>query len=393
MSEIATHFYAGILALQSENLSQAEKNFQFILNINPDHVPTLINLGALELKRGAGQMAIAYFTQVLILDENNVMARQNLAATFMHYDRFENAMTHYEELKKQNCLETEDFYNMGVASAALGQLSVAKDYYQQVLALDETHNAALNNLAALHIRLGQRSDAIDLLQRALQVKPQDSASQFMLDVLTNNKQNPMASQDYVRNLFNNYALYYEQHLQKILKYSLPEQALTVLHELQFNQFKTVLDLGCGTGLSGIALRACSQHLIGVDLSKKMLSQAHDKHIYDDLIEADIVSFLSDDSHNYDLIQALDVLPYFGELENLVNKIIPRLTTQGILLFSAEISEDQPWQIQDSMRFCHDPNYIRSILEGHGLKELYRSRVIARQENEQNLYAILLAYQK
>ena len=115
MKEITAHFYAGISALQSENLDQAEAHFQSILNINPDHVPTLINLGALELKRGEGQTAIAYFTQVLILDENNVMARQNLAATFMHYDRFENAVTHYLELQKKNCLEIEDSYNMGVA--------------------------------------------------------------------------------------------------------------------------------------------------------------------------------------------------------------------------------------------------------------------------------------
>ena len=256
MSEIATHFYAGISALQSENLNQAEAHFQFILNINPDHVPTLINLGALELKRGEGQTAIAYFTQVLILDENNVMARQNLAATFMHYDRFENALTHYEELQKKNLLEIEDIYNMGVASAALGQLSVAINYYQQVIAQEESHNAALNNLAAIYIRLGQRSEAVDLLQRALQVKPQDSASQFMLDVLTNNQQNPAASQDYVRNLFNNYALYYEQHLQKILQYSVPKQSFEILQELGFNQFKQVLDLGCGTGLSGVLLREC-----------------------------------------------------------------------------------------------------------------------------------------
>lgn len=393
MKEIAAHFYAGISALQSENLNQAEVHFQSILNINPDHVPTLINLGALELKRGEGQTAIAYFTQVLILDENNVMARQNLAATFMHYDRFENALTHYQELQKKNCLEVEDIYNMGVASAALGQLSEAISYYQQVLTQDDSHNAALNNLAAIYIRLGQRSEAINLLQRALQFKPRDTTSQFMLDVLTNNKQNSTASQDYVRNLFNNYALYYEQHLQKILQYSVPKKSFEILRTLGFNQFKQVLDLGCGTGLSGIALRECSMKITGIDLSQKMLAQARVKNIYNDLFESDIISFLRNDAQSYDLIQALDVLPYFGELDELLDAIIPRLCEKGILLLSAEISEEKPWEIQDSMRFCHYPDYIHTLLEPRGLKVLHRSNVVARQENEQNLYATLFVYQK
>ena len=125
----------------------------------------------------------------------------------------------------------------------------------------------------------------------------------------------------------------------------------------------------------------------------MLAQAQSKHIYDDLIETDIISFLHEDPEYYDLIQALDVLPYFGELDELLEIIIPRLNENGILMLSAEISEKQSWQIQDSMRFCHDPNYIQSILESHRLKELHRSRVVARQENEQNLYAILFIYQK
>ncbi len=389
---IPAHFYSGVLLLQNEKLDQAEHHFQCILEISPDHVPTLINLGALELKRDAGQLAIAYFTQVLILDENNLDARRNLAATFMHYDRFENALTHYVELEKNNQLETEDLYNMGVATAALGQLSTAIHYYQQVISHDNKHSAALNNLAAIHIRLGERSEAKELLERALHANPKDASSQFMLDVLTQNKQNPAASQDYIRNLFNNYALYYEQHLKNILHYNLPQQSLDVLRALQFSSFQHALDLGCGTGLSGVVLKDCSAQLTGVDLSQKMLAHARNKNVYDCLIEADIISFLCADNQSYDLIQALDVLPYFGELNELFSALIPRLSKYGIIMLSAEISDEQPWKIQDSMRFCHNPDYIHDLLLSHSMRLLHRSRVIARQENEQNLYAMLMVYQ-
>ena len=178
-----------------------------------------------------------------------------------------------------------------------------------------------------------------------------------------------------------------------MQYSLPEKGFEILNELGFSKFQNILDLGCGTGLSGIKLRECCEKLIGVDLSKKMLAQAHAKHIYDDLVEVDIISFLREDLQHYDLIQALDVLPYLGELDELFNALVPRLNEKGVFLFSAEISENQPWKIQDSMRFCHDPDYIQSLLKSYGLKELYCSRVIARQENEQPLYATLFMYQK
>lgn len=393
VEHIPAHFYLGVLALQAEKLSQAEKHFQCLLMVNPDHVPTLINLGALELKRDAGQAAISYFTQALALDGNNSEARRNLAATFMHYDRFDNALTHYQELKKTSQLEIEDLYNMGVATAALGQLTVASDYYQQILLQQATHGAALNNLAAIHIRLGRRSEAIMLLQRALQAQPNDTASQFMLEVLLNKKQDPGASQEYVRNLFNNYAFHYEQHVQKILQYSLPQQSIEMLREFQKGMFQHVLDLGCGTGLSGAVLRASSVQLTGVDLSCKMLSQARDKHIYDQLIEADIVSFLREKQQCYDLVQALDVLPYFGELEVLFDAICSRLNINGVFIFSSEISEERSWKIQDSMRFCHHSSYIQTLLDSHSMRILQSSRVVARQENEQNLYVMLMLYQK
>ena len=389
---ISAHFYIGVLLLQLERLDQAEQHFQFILGIKPDHVQTLINFGALELKRDAGQLAIAYFTQVLILDENNLDARRNLAATFMHYDRFENALTHYVELEKNNQLEIEDLYNMGVAAAALGQLPLAISYYQQVIAYNNKHSAALNNLAAIYIRLGERSEAKDFLELALQASPDDTASRFMLDVLMDRKQNPATSHDYVRHLFNNYALYYEQHLQNILQYNLPQQGLDILRALKFDSFQHVLDLGCGTGLSGVVLRDCSAQLTGVDLSQKMLAHARHKNVYDRLIESDIVSFLWSDAQCYDLIQVLDVLPYFGELNELFAALIPRLSKYGIIVLSAEISDEQPWQIQDSMRFCHNPDYIHEVLLSHSMRLLHRSRVIARQENEQNLYAMLMVYQ-
>lgn len=390
---IAAHFYLGVIFLQEKEFAQAELHFQAILSREPNHISTLVNLGALALKREAGQTAINYFTQALILDNHHAEARRNLAATFLHYDRFENALTHYVELQKDHALEIDDYYNMGVASMVLGYLAEAEKYYQQVLQKIPNHPATLSNLAAIYIRQGKRDDAIPLLKLALKNNYTDASSEFMLNVLEKKHNQLKVSHDYIKNLFNNYAVNFDSHLQKMLCYSLPQQSFDILRAIYRDNFKHLLDLGCGTGLSGVVWREYCEHLTGVDLSEKMLAQARAKNCYDHLVESDIVSFLKNNQQDYDFIQALDVLPYFDELDELFSVMIQRLATSGILVFSAEVSATQNWAIQDSMRFCHSQNYIHGLLSKYPLQLLHSEQVIARKENEQNLYEIIMIYRR
>ena len=51
----------------------------------------------------------------------------------------------------------------------------------------------------------------------------------------------------------------------------------------------VLDLGCGTGLAGEALRRRAAWLEGVDLSSGMIDQARRKGLYDRLEVAEAVT--------------------------------------------------------------------------------------------------------
>ena len=295
---------------------------------------------------------------------------------------------HYDVLLKQDPYNTEYLYNSGVAQMALGHLQEAIAHFETILKHDSQHFAALNNLAAIQIRLGHRTEAITLLQRAIAANPKDTASQFMLHALTGDEKHPEPCADYVSNLFNNYALYYDQHMQGSLKYTLPYNIMQALHELGYTHFNRTMDLGCGTGLIGVVLRESSQHLTGLDIAAKMLAQARDKAVYDTLIEAELVHYLQENEQQYDLIVAADVLPYSGDLEPLFNVITKRLTQQGLFIFSSEISKDQPWALQDSARFCHHPDYIQQLCEQQGLKLVYQNKLVARQQDQQDLYVML-----
>jgi len=391
-AHLNAHFYLGILALENAHHDEAETRFIRVLQDNPEHVDALINLGVVALKRHRGQIAIDYFTRALALDDNNADALNNLAATFMHHDRFENALTHYAVLLKQSPENTEYHYNSGVAEMSLGQLHKASEHFNAILKQDPRHFNALTNLAAIATRLKQRTQAIYLLSRAHDIKPNDASCAFMLHALKNEPCDTCP--DYAKNLFDNYAIHYEKHLQETLNYTLPQHISRLIYQdiQPETLIEHTLDLGCGTGLTGKVLREFTTHLTGVDISAKMLRLAEEKHEYDRLIEQEIVAFLMQDETKYDLIVAADVLPYFGSLDNLFKAVRARIKPQAYWILSAEISPNPDWQLQETSRFCHHPSYIHALAHKNQFNVLQQQQHIARQQESLDLPVMLYLLQ-
>lgn len=403
-------FYLGLINLAQENLPKSLDFFQEVLQVNPEHVESLVNIGVILLKQNKQQLAIDYFTRALALDENNLEARNNLAATFIHNDRYENALKYYFELLKEDPKNLEYLYNTGVAQMGLGRIDDAVNMFKQVLSIDNKHFGALSNLAAIKMRNRDKCGALELLQKALAVEPNNKTTKFMLQALS--QESVETCKEYAADLFNHYALYYDKHMQETLEYKLPQKLWEILHKFHLNNsnnianfsdgldlelnaskpvaenaniiFQQTLDLGCGTGLCGNVLKYFSKYLTGVDISEKMLAIAATKEVYEELKTQDILEFLQNDTHTYDLIVCLDVLPYFGSLHQLFNYISARLSHNGIFIFSTEISENTDWSIQESMRFKHAPQYILNLCKENNLIIEYKERVRARKQDNIDL---------
>ena len=386
-------FYLGVLALEEERLNEAEACFSKVIQHDPNHVQALCNLGIVTLKRQQGQLAIDYFSKALALDNDHSESRNNLAATFMHYDRFENALMHYDVLLQQDPDNIDYLYNSGVAEMALGHLNEATGHFEHLLSLQGDHFSALNNLAAIFIRLENRGKARELLKKAVAANPADTASQHMLRALSGKTDKAETSPEYAENLFNNYALFYDQHLRQQLHYTLPNQLLKLLAELGISSSAHSLDLGCGTGLSGQVLRDVSQRLDGVDIAAKMIAQAREKGIYDQLTESELVSFLHQTPEQYNLIVALDVLPYLGDLQPLFAAVSDRLLKDGWFIFSTEISETSSWELQENARFRHHSDYLRGLANRYGFSVISQEVVIARRQEGNAVPEYLIALQR
>ncbi|MBN9229358.1 MAG: methyltransferase [Legionella sp. 40-6] len=384
------HFYLGILNLEENTLDEAKSAFEQVLQQDAEHIEALVNLGVIALKSNHNQQAVDYFTKALALDNHHLEARNNLAATFMHFDRFENALMHYDVLLQTDPQNIEYLYNSGVAQMALGHLNEAIVYFERIIS-QMPHAPSLNNLAAVYLKMEQRETAREYLKQALAENPEDAVSAHMLAALEGEQHAP-TSTEYAHNLFNNYALYYDQHMQGTLHYTLPQHIAKLLHQYSLPTSLHTLDLGCGTGLTGIVLREASTTLTGVDIAEKMVAQARDKNLYDQLVTADIQEFLAQDLQQYGLIVAADVLPYFGSLEELFSQISAHCLPEGYFLFSVEITTNYPWQLQTTARFSHHPSYLRQLAHQYGFTILQEELVPARKQNEEWLEVMLFVLQ-
>ena len=122
--------------------------------------------------------------------------------------------------------------------------------------------------------------------------------------------------DYVRTLFDDYAPRFDRALVERLGYDAPERLAASLGTLGERRFAHALDLGCGTGLMGAAIRSRVDRLTGFDLSQGMLKRAAARGVYARLAAGDVVARMETAPENgVDLVLAADLVPYIGALQH------------------------------------------------------------------------------
>ncbi len=186
---------------------------------------------------------------------------------------------------------------------------------------------------------------------------------------------------YVARLFDDYASRFDKHLIKNLGYRAPALIADALSAVApGRRFASALDLGCGTGLMGEALRDRVDHLTGVDLSAAMIAKARERGIYDELMVGDAAArSMREPPSAFDLIVAADALVYVGDLAPLFAAVAMALTADGLFAFSVETCEGDGFRLEPTMRFAHSRAYVETTAREVGLQPLLVRSASTRRE--------------
>ena len=271
------------------------------------------------------------------------------------------------------------------AAAQAGAWREAAEMYQQAIDLAPRWIAAWMGLAGASDALGDTAAAVIAYRQVLVLDPADlHGAALHLAVLDPGVVPPFASVAYVGALFDAYASRFEGHLTGPLIYSGPADLVAALAEVGLRHFGHAIDLGCGTGLGGVALRPLTDALTGVDLSPNMVAAAHSKAIYDRLAVGDICGFLGDEPEaSADLVLAADVFVYVGDLAAILTQAARVLRPGGTMAFTAQRCAEGI-AVGPDMRFAHALGYVDTVLKACGFAPLILRAKSARRENDRDV---------
>ncbi|XBQ14967.1 MAG: methyltransferase domain-containing protein [Oceanicaulis sp.] len=248
--------------------------------------------------------------------------------------------------------------------AAERDFAAAAEVYAGALELAPGWAAGWYRLGELLEAGGLLTEAAAAWDRAVALDPEDPfGAALKRDLLRERPVSESMPAAFVALLFDQYAPRFESALVDRLNYRGPEQILAALMAAGFARAEHVLDLGCGTGLMGEALRPLCDRLEGVDLSAGMLAEAAAKGVYDRLERGDITALPLTGAH-YDLIVAADVFAFVGALEQVVAWCAASLAPGGRLAFTVEAGE-APVMLQESRRFAHSRAYLETLAADAG----------------------------
>jgi predicted TPR repeat methyltransferase len=237
----------------------------------------------------------------------------------------------------------------------------ARDIFVQTLELAPNWPPAWFGLGQALEAQGRREEAAQAFARALALDPFDAAGASLRLARLGGDSPAAAPRAYVETLFDQYAARFDKHLVGALAYRGPDVlAERIEHAAPGRIFSHILDLGCGSGLMGAAIRGKARRMTGVDLSPAMIEQAKGKRIYDRLATAELLDFLnSEPEASADLVVAADVFVYIGDLAPVLAAISRVLEPGGLLAFTAQQWSGESFQLGEDLRFSHGEPYLRA----------------------------------
>jgi predicted TPR repeat methyltransferase len=356
------------LAAQAGNPAGALQAARRALQLAPDWDVALIELGLLLAEQGPRDEAMKLARRALELqpvDINVRLGAVQIAARAGHADQAtewaqQGVHDHPEHLELRLFL--------GRALVARRDYGQALPHFEFVRARQPSNVDALLGVMSCERVIGDPERFKAQAGEALALRPGDASVRFWHDI-AHGRTPPTMPAPLVAALYDEYAPYYDMHMVRGLKYRVPERIAELLKRAWPDQRFNLLDLGCGTGLVGLYLGRIQGHIIGVDLSRRMLAEAARHNLYSRFHRVNMLDALTNTpADHYEAITCADALAEVGDAAPVIPNALRILKPGGLFIFSCESAGEDEADLAlrpASMRYAHKPSAIRRLCEAAG----------------------------
>ena len=383
------------LAEASGNAAGAQDAARRALKLAPDWPVAVTELAFLLARQNEFKEAIGMAERAVQLDGNNpqVLAHViDIAHRAQHFQLaiawLQRAVAVSPDNRAIRLLLARDWRLTGHHDKALAA-------YNQLLESQPADALALMGRAQTALAIGNLALALKDCEALLALHPDDEEVQFYLELARGNTPRRQPAK-MVRSMYDRFAELYDQHVVAGLKYKLPREVARMITERYPDRKLNVLDLGCGTGLLGACLGRIEGALVGVDVSRPMLDQALRHGVYDRFHNVDLLEALEATPESlYDVIAALDVFIYAGDMTRAIPDAYRILRSGGHFIVSCERAlEDEPdLVLRPSQRFAHKASHVEALCASAGFEQVAIEPMPLRYENNEPVEGFLVIARK
>jgi predicted TPR repeat methyltransferase len=255
----------------------------------------------------------------------------------------------------------------GIAARDAKRYDEAARYFRAGLMLADRPISWLG-LALCLAHADQHGEARECFEKARALAPHSGVIRHLADAAAGANPARMPSA-YIAWLYNTNAADFDNDM-ATLGYRAPEMLHRLVSRIWQPENKlAILDLGCGTGFSGLPFTLYAATMDGVDIAQRMLDQAARSNNYTRLFCAEAHVFLQQIDQQYDVILAAEMLNYVGDLTELFALMAAALKPEGQIFVTTECDPTSTalgYRLAASGRYQHDENHIPAVAALAGL---------------------------
>jgi predicted TPR repeat methyltransferase len=374
------------LLAELERWEEAAEHYRIAADLEPSRADWQYGLAGALARVGDSAAALDVWNRLLTCRPDNAMTHRALARIHAGTGHHAQAIEHFREALFLDSGDAETTVELADALIASDDPLAAVEALQPLLR--RAPELAPGQLAPgqlalgrAWLELGERKKAITALHRCLDADPADPSSvQALIDRIEGDPTETM-SQAYVRALFDRYAERFDEDLTIRLKYQAPQVLRALVDQLPgiVPGGMDVLDVGCGTGLAGVAFRSLAGRLHGSDLAPRMVEKARRRNVYDHLEVAELAEEIARTPSAWDLVVAADVLVYVGDLTPVMDAATVGLRPGGLFCATVEQCAGDGFALGPSRRYVHSAAYIRRVATEARLDVIVLEEAVPRWE--------------
>lgn len=152
--------YGFVLMNFKNDFKKAKECFEHSIQINPEYVHPINNLGVIYQKEGKLKEASAYFKKAVEIVPLYIDGYQNLAFVYFIQNQYKNALDILTEAKKRNLVLSRDWeHKIGWLLIKIGNSEEAIKWYESKIKEEPNNGLLYNNLGIAFKQLGKLDEA------------------------------------------------------------------------------------------------------------------------------------------------------------------------------------------------------------------------------------------